>query len=179
MARTNMQKKYVLFLVVLSMSYAVTQNCVAQYVWLNEKGGKQYSDMPPPKNTPKERILKAPGGVNRIIVESNNTDSDNTKNSAPKSEIEKLQKPQTAINKNEDFNKRKIAKEEAEKKAETERQAAADKEKNCARAKSYQQTIESGMIITSRDQNGERIILDETQRAKELADVKKVTGDCK
>ena len=71
------------------------------------------------------------------------------------------------------------AREEAEKKTESDKQAAADKEKNFARAKSYQQTIESGMLITSRDQNGERVILDENQRAKELVDVKKVTSDCK
>lgn len=173
-----MQKRYAISIISLAFSLPVMQNCYAQYVWLNEKGAKQFSDVPPPKNVPKDRILKAPGGAARV-VEANTGEAESAKNSAQKSEIDKLQKPQTPANKNEDFNKRKIAREEAEKKAESEKQAAADKEKNCARAKSYQQTIESGMIITSRDQNGERVILDENQRAKELADVKKVTSDCK
>lgn len=173
-----MQKRYAISIISLVISLPFVQNCYAQYVWLNEKGAKQFTDVPPPKNVPKERILKAPRGVAHNTDTTQN-EAENAKNGALKSEIEKLQKPQTAANKNEDFNKRKIAREEAEKKTESDKQAAADKEKNCARAKSYQQTIESGMLITSRDQNGERVILDENQRAKELADVKKVTSDCK
>ncbi len=173
-----MQKRYAISIISLVISLPFVQNCYAQYVWLNEKGAKQFTDVPPPKNVPKERILKAPRGVAQNTDITHN-EGENARNGTPKTEIEKLQKPQTAANKNEDFNKRKIAREEAEKKAESEKQAAADKEKNCARAKSYQQTIESGMLITSRDQNGERVILDENQRAKELADVKKVTSDCK
>ena len=33
----------------------------AQYVWVDEKGLKQYSDRAPPASVPLKRILKAPG----------------------------------------------------------------------------------------------------------------------
>src|SRR5205823_1792862 len=37
----------------------------AQYVWLNERGVKQFSDMPPPASVPENRILKSPGAAPR------------------------------------------------------------------------------------------------------------------
>ncbi|HVL74811.1 MAG TPA: DUF4124 domain-containing protein, partial [Noviherbaspirillum sp.] len=33
----------------------------AQYVWVDERGRKQFSDMPPPASVPAHRILKQPG----------------------------------------------------------------------------------------------------------------------
>ena len=41
---------------------ALAAPALAQYVWLDEKGVKQYSDMPPPASVPTNRILKQPGG---------------------------------------------------------------------------------------------------------------------
>ncbi len=166
-----------LFLVSLSLaSLVLSANCAAQYVWINERGTKQYSDQPPPKNIPKDKILKAPGFHNKTVEETLNTTK--VSSDGEKNDLEKLQKPNTLASKNEEFNKRKIAREDAEKKAEAERQASIEKQKNCIRAKSYQLTIESGTPIATRDQNGERVILDENQRAKELADAKKVLSEC-
>src|SRR5687767_2366081 len=34
----------------------------AQWVWVNEKGIRQYTDQPPPASVPPSRILKAPPG---------------------------------------------------------------------------------------------------------------------
>lgn len=173
-----MKKRYATSASIAAILMLFIQSSQAQYVWLNEKGAKQYSDQPPPKTVPRDRIIKAPGSQTRMIEAAATTESASNTNST-KSEIDKLQKPATLASKNEDFNKRKIAKEEAEKKAEAEKQANQDKEKNCARARAYQQSIEGGMVIATRDQNGERVILDETQRARELADAKKITSECK
>lgn len=170
-----MQTKFKLALTFMAASALFTLNSQAQYVWVNEKGMKQFSDVPPPKGTPKERILKAPGV--RQNVEEKGTATE--KNEVSKSEIEKLQKPETLASKNEDFNKRRIAREESEKKAAQEQQLNQDKQKNCGKAKAYQQSLESGMPILTRNQNGERIILDETQRNQELAEAKKILNECK
>lgn len=173
-----MKKQHVTKVSIFAICMLFMQSTYAQYVWLNEKGSKQYSDQPPPKNVPRDKIIKAPGSQTRVIETASSTESAANQNAA-KSEIDKLQKPATLASKNEDFNKRKIAKEDAEKKAEADKKEAQDKEKNCARARAYQQSIEAGMVISSRDQNGERVILDEGQRARELADAKKVTSECK
>ena len=35
----------------------------AQYSWIDEKGSRVFSDLPPPAGTPASRILKSPGGL--------------------------------------------------------------------------------------------------------------------
>jgi hypothetical protein len=159
----------------ISLALACTNTAFAQYIWLNDKGVKQYSDQPPPKSVPKDKIIKSPFGVARA---TENTNSEPKNNEAGKSEIEKIEKPVTLAKKNEEFNKRKIAKAEADKKAETEQQNTEAKAKNCERAKSYKQSLDEGVLIMTRNKNGERIPLDETQRAKEAAEAKKILGEC-
>lgn len=143
----------------------------AQYVWLDEKGNKQYSDMPPPKSVPKDKILKAPG----VPAKSANPEEKSTPASTAPA---KLEKPATLANKNEDFNKRRAEQAEKEKKETQEKQAAADKAKNCENARSYQQTLNSGVRITRTDKNGEKAYLDDAQREQEQAEVKKVLAGC-
>lgn len=152
----------------------------AQYVWLNEKGVKQFSDKPPPTSVPKNKIIKAPhfSSANSLNKASND-DAESTEGKSKLSEIEKLEKPKTIANKNEDFNKRKQEREEQEKKAKDEETRLAANKKQCDSAKSYQRSLENGRLISSTDKNGGRVILDEAQRAKELADTKKFTSECK
>lgn len=133
--------------------------------------------MPPPITVPKNRILKTPfKSVQNPAPASSDVGA---AASVAASAEEKLQKPVTTAGKNEDFMKRKAEQEEKEKKAAAEKQAAADKAKNCERARSYQQSLESGVRITNTDKNGERNFLSDEQRAKELAEVKQAMAACK
>ena len=144
----------------------------AQYVWLDEKGNKQYSDTPPPASVPRNKIIKAPNMSGKPVAATD---------AAPASASEAastLQKPVTTASKNEDYNKRKAEQAEKDKKAEDEKQAAAAKAKNCEKAKSYQQNLESGVRIATTDKNGERVFMDDNQRNQELADVKKAQAGC-
>ena len=156
-----------------------TASSHAQYIWLDEKGGKQFSDSPPPISVPKNRILKTPSKTNiqtNISVKEPSTAS----NIATESGVnKKLQKPVTTTSKNEDFNKRKIEQEEKDKKADKEKLAQAEKTKNCERASSYQQSLQSGVRIARTDKNGERNFMTDAQREQELADVKRTISDCK
>jgi hypothetical protein len=170
-----MQKKAFFSIISISLTLTCASTAFAQYIWLNDKGVKQYSDHPPPKSVPKDKIVKSPFGVSRP---SENTASEIKNNDATKSEIEKIERPVTLAKKNEEFNKRRIAKEEAEKKAETEQQNTEVKARNCERAKSYKQSLDEGVLIMTRNKNGERIPLDETQRAKEAAEAKKILNEC-
>ena len=150
----------------------------AQYVWIDEKGTKQFSDLPPPANTPNNRILKTPSRfVQEPVKDVKNGSQDSTNGAA--STNEKLQKPVTTASRNEDYMKRKLEQEEKDKKAESEKQAASDKASNCERARSYQQALESGARIANTDKNGERSFMGDEQRTKELADLKRSLSDCK
>lgn len=170
-----MQKKAFISTISIGLTLLCAAPALAQYIWLNDKGVKQYSDQPPPKSVPKNKIIKSPFGAPRT---SDNTEAEAKNSDAGKSEMEKIEKPLTLAKKNEESNKRKIAKEEAEKKAEAEQQNAAAKEKNCERAKSYKQSLDDGVLIMTRSKNGERTPLDEAQRAKELNEVKKTLNEC-
>jgi ribosomal protein L14E/L6E/L27E len=168
---------------VLALSLAtlilLSSSAFAQYVWLNDKGVKQFSDKPPPASVPRSKIIKAPN-FNHVKPASNTSEDTNLNAGKEKlSEIEKLEKPKTIASKNEDFNKRKQEREAAEKKAQEEQQLQAENKKQCERAQSYQRSLEGGVIISSTNKNGERVILDAAQRAKELADTKKTTSECK
>ena len=167
-----MQKNRKFLLSSFVVSLLLSNIAMAQYIWLNDKGVKQYSDTPPPKSVPRDKIIKTPAGAVRGAAGQNT-------NPETKTDSDKLEKPVTLASKNEEFNKRKLAREDAEKKASSEAQQAQEKSKNCERAKTYKQSIEEGMLITTRNKDGERVTLDEAQRAKELTEVKKTLADCK
>lgn len=169
-----MKKTYGFLASGLIASLMISNIAMAQYIWLNEKGIKQYSDTPPPKSVPRDKILKSPFGSTRPTTSTANQNATESATDNPK-----IEKPVTTASKNEDFNKRKLAREEADKKSAAQKQESADKTKNCERAKSYKQSLDEGILIMSRDKNGERTPLDEAQRAKEMADVKKVLADCR
>ena len=172
-----MSKRIAIIISIAISGLSFATSSFAQYVWLDEKGSKQFSDLPPPTSTPKNRILKTPFKTPEPATKSKDA-NEGTENEAP-SPKEKLQKPVTTASKNEDFMKRKMEQEEKEKKASDEKQAAMDKSKNCERARAYQQSLESGVRIGSTDKNGERSFMTDAQRAQDLAEVKRSLEACK
>jgi type IV secretory pathway VirB10-like protein len=159
-------------------AFLIASACQAQYVWVDEKGNKQFSDQPPPANISKDKIIKAP------TRNASATSSTATPPGAPPAgnagaANEQLKKPVTTASKNEDYNKRKAEQEEKEKKSAAEQQANSDKAKNCERARAYQKTLESGQRIANTAANGEKNILNDAQREQELKDTQRSLSDCK
>lgn len=148
-------------LIVLSM----TGTAFAQYVWVDEKGVKQYSDMPPPASVPASRILKHRGGV-----------------PAAQSEVETATPAKadlTTAEKEAEFRKRRAEQAEKEKKASEQAKHATDKAKHCERAREYNRALESGQRIARTDKDGERTFLTDEQRAQELRDSRRTLEECK
>lgn len=152
----------------------------AQYIWLNDKGVKQYSDMPPPPSVPDNRILKQPGGRSVSIeapdkpVATEQT-SEEAKNAGP----EKAKQALTTAEKNAEFQKRRMEQMEKEKKAAEQKQQAAEKATNCERAQAYQRSLESGERLARTDKNGERYFLNDQQRSQEMHENRRVLDSCK
>ncbi len=142
----------------------------AQYVWLDEKGIKQFSDIPPPKSVPNNRILKSPGKISQ--------DAPPADGAAPAADADQAAKPVTTASRNEDFNKRRAEQAAKDQKAAEEKRVASEKSKNCERARSYQRSLESGARIATADSNGERSYLSDDQRAKEVAETRRAVADC-
>jgi hypothetical protein len=146
-----------------SLSYAGQ----TPYVWFDEKGIKQYSDMPPPVSVPTSRILKHPGASSPAAPTAAEADTTPATASA------------TAAEKNAEFRKRKLEQAEKEKKATEETKLAADKTRYCERAQEYSKALDSGERISRTDKNGERSFLTDEQRAHEQRDTRRMLEDCK
>ena len=148
----------------------------AQYIWLDEKGTKQYSDMAPPASVPLKRILKEPGSPSRTLSAA---PAKSAKEGAPPVDKEKNTAPMTIAEKNADFQKRRAKQAEKEKKAGEEAQMASDKTKHCEQARAYQRALQSGERLASVDKNGQRYFISDEQRAKESQEAKHIVDACK
>jgi hypothetical protein len=175
--KTVWLKRIAVALVILNSGIAAH----AQYVWLDEKGRKQYSDMAPPANIPKSRILQEPGTAVRSVSQTTSAAStekdENSVNSGSPSV--KAKAPMTIAEQNAEFQKRRIEQADKEKKAAEKTKSDADKAKNCDRARVYNRSIESGERLARTDQSGERYFLSDDQRAQESRDVRRILEDCK
>lgn len=144
----------------------------AQYIWLDNKGVKQYSDRPPPTSVPTSKILKAPGTPLRTASEASTEETEKDADLTKKA-------PPTLADKNADFQKRRIAQAEKDKETEQKTKQAADQKKNCERATAYNRILESGQRVSRMDQSGERVYLSDEEREQEIKESRRVLNDCK
>lgn len=155
-----MKLKSALIMGVLS---AVSLIAAAQWQWLDKDGRKVYSDRPPPPETPEKSILKQPGGrlaqAQAAASAASSPASATVTASAPR--------PSGKDKELEDKKKQAEQAEVARKKAEEEKYLKA-KAENCARTRQAKASFDSGARIVRMNEKGEREILDETGRAKEM-----------
>ncbi|RJF96287.1 DUF4124 domain-containing protein [Noviherbaspirillum saxi] len=158
--------------IVTLLSMGIAGAAQAQYVWLDEKGTKQFSDLPPPVSVPPSRILKQPRGARSLEPVA-------TAPSASASPGNETAAPMTTAEKNAEFRKRQNERAEKEKKASEEAKLASEKMKQCERAREYHRSLESGERISRKDKDGERSYLTDEQRANEIRDAQRVLSECK
>ncbi|MEO6354052.1 MAG: DUF4124 domain-containing protein [Burkholderiaceae bacterium] len=166
--------KRITIFVISSLLIGLSSHAGAQYVWLNDKGVKQYSDMPPPITVPNQRILKSPGPVTRA-----HTPASVSAGSGNTAAVEKAKLPMTTAEKNADFQKRRMEQAEKDQKAADEARIANDKSKNCERASAYQKALDSGQRISRQEKDGQRAYLSDAQRTQESRDTKRILSECK
>jgi hypothetical protein len=167
------------------------QLATAQFIWINERGIKQYSDKPPPSNTPKDKIIKgmqAPALASKNSnTNSNNNDASSTPNvnaNVNQDTSKVTETPRQLMQKKiaaqeEEFSKYKKAREEEEKKEQEEKEQKLEKEKSCSRALSYKQSLEMAGPITTFNKKGEKEILSDEARKKDLEEAQKILSECK
>ncbi|GGE74512.1 DUF4124 domain-containing protein [Massilia psychrophila] len=152
-----------------------------QYMWIDEKGIKQFSDRAPPASVPLKNILKAPRGVASAAMglataPAGTMASDG--GDAPADAKPKQAAP-TVAERNADYRKRARDKRESEQKESDERIAKAGQLENCERARSAKQSIDSGARIGIRDKSGERGFMTDEQRVVESTMIDTLLAGCK
>jgi hypothetical protein len=144
-----------------------------QYMWIDEKGLKQFSDRPPPPSIPLKNILKAPHGVPTAASIADETPA------APATEAAKPKAPPTLADRDADFRKRAKEQAEREQKDKNDARIKAEQADNCESARAARRSIDAGERIVVRDKNGERRFMDDAERAREGAKADKIAAACR
>jgi len=136
-------------ILVLACALAVSTGAVAQlYKWVDRDGRVTYSDQPPPSLQSKQ-LNVTPGP-----------------SAAPQ---------RSALDRDKELEKSRLAAKEKSKAADEVGKKAQIDQENCTRAKSYLRTVTDGGRISTYDEKGERILMDDNQieveRAKAQKDV--------
>lgn len=159
---------------------ACTSLAQAQWMWVNDKGVKQFSDQPPPPGTPANRILKAPRGVAVADLHKDAATTPANGDEAPAGDEKVAPVKPSLAERNADFKKRQ--QETAAKTAKAEEQAKldAEKKKYCSEAKSNIGMLESGVRVSEMGPNGERNFMSDEARAQKIKEQREsVNSMCK
>lgn len=140
----------------------------AQYVWIDAKGIRQFSDQAPPGSVPLKNIIRSPGAVTLVETpaELNKTVAGAAAPSAPMSTAEK----------DADYRKRKQDKAAADAKAATLAANAEQRRAACEAAKIRNTELSSGKRL--RTNGPDRAIMDDNMRAAEQAQTNAALAAC-
>jgi hypothetical protein len=147
----------------------------AQYVWIDAKGLRQYSDRPPPPSTPAAKIIKAPGSPAAAPL------VDTTEPASAPADVQVPAKkgPPTLAERDADFNKRQQARAEQERKAADEAQRKQAMSEECASARQYKAQLEAGIRIADTAADGERAYIGEEERARRVGKIRRILDGCR
>ena len=155
----------------------------AQYMWIDAKGVKQFSDRAPPASVPLSAILKAPrGAASAASMPADTVAADGVKGTDGAKGTDGPAKPgpaPTMAERNADYRKRARENLERDQKEKDERIAGAARTDNCTRARSARQSIDSGARIGIQDPHGERGFMSDEQRAVESTKIDRALSGCK
>ncbi|RJG20813.1 DUF4124 domain-containing protein [Massilia cavernae] len=150
----------------------------AQYVWIDEKGIKQFSDRSPPSSIPDKNILKAPGRQPVALVPTDVDAQAKAAADAKTAAAAAKAAPLTVAERNMDFNKRAAEKAERDKKAAEEAKMKAAVAENCTVARDYMAQLDSGVRLATTSK-GEPAYMSDAERALNKAKTAKVIASCK
>lgn len=141
-------------LTITALLIASATAATAQWAWKDDTGRVVYSDRPPPTSVKPEQIVRQP---ERLTTNSSNAPG--TTNPAA---------PKTWADRDAEYKKRQAERAAADKKGVEDQAQQAQRRADCERARSYVSTLESGIRVAHTDAKGERVFMDDDQRAAEL-----------
>ena len=174
-------------IVLLAVACTWALGAAAQWQWIDKDGRKVFSDRPPPQDIPEKNMLKQPGfGGPRVTTPAAASAPAAAAAPATAAASGTAAAPAAAASaasgKDKELEKRKAeaeAAEAAKKKAEDEKIAKA-KAENCTKARDAKALMDSGTPLRQTTAQGERVFLDEAQRAAETKRINAViASDCK
>jgi hypothetical protein len=162
--------------VILALAFAVLpMHAQAQWKWRDAQGRVTVSDRPPPQDVPAQNILSRPAGADR---------KDRAAPAPAARASDAATTPVVAaapgVDPEIEARKKKLEQEQLAKQKEAEDRRAAEMRDNCQRARAHMASLESGARIARPNDKGEREILDDDQRAAEMARTREaIAANCK
>lgn len=171
----------------------------AQFVWVDPKGVRHYSDQPPPPGTPPARILKAPGLPTISVQPAAPAATAPAARSAlplpaplvpanpaspaapgdPAANAKQATKaPQTLAEKDADFRKRLKDSQEANLKTQEQARIAAQKTEHCGEVRRAKQMLDSGIRIADVGTDGQKRYLSDAERTQRSARANAMAAEC-
>ncbi len=137
----------------VGMAFA-TAAMAQQYKWVDANGKVQYGDTPPP-GVEAARLKPPPAGTSAPAA-------------APK------------VNPEAAFRSRQQERQKSDEKSAKERADAETKRVNCEQSQASLRSLQSGQRISSTNAAGERVFIDDEQRAKEIERIQRAVNEwCK
>lgn len=161
MAGWTLQKSLLSIAVVLAGLTSVAP-AAAQWKWMDKNRQVQYSDIPPPLDTPDRDILQRPRPAASAAPAAATAAASSASAAAQAKQVE----PELEARRRK-TEQDTAARAKAEAKTEEERVTAMRNE-NCNRARADVRTLDDGGRLARSNARGEREILDDRQRADEL-----------
>jgi hypothetical protein len=141
-----------IFLMLLAIAFAAAASAQT-YKWVDSNGKVQYGDTPPADASSVTRLKTPSGGAAPAPAAAPEGKKDAAK--------DKALTPEQA------FQKRQQDREKAEQTADKERARADEKRANCEQAQANLRQLQSGQRMWTVNAAGERIFVDDEQRARE------------
>ena len=133
----------------------------AQWEWQDAKGGRHFSDQPPPASVPPSRILKAPRGhmpdLRKELAEP-----------APGAPGPSAKAAPSVADRNARFEERRAEATRQAQKTAAEARGKAANAATCNDARTNLRVLESGIRIATTGKDGEPAFLDDAQKAEQM-----------
>jgi len=132
------------------------------YKWIDSSGEVHYGDQPPPSNKSQKLNIQTPAAGSQSGGDG------------------KASPAKSMADKELDFRKRQVEKEEAQKKQEKDAALAKQKQENCAQARGNLRNLQEGGRIVKYNDKGEREYLDDAARQQAMSEAQKAADSwCK
>ncbi|MEO7151149.1 MAG: DUF4124 domain-containing protein [Burkholderiaceae bacterium] len=157
--------KWLVPIAVALVAWTSATPALAQWKWVDKNRQVQYSDIPPPFDTPERDILQRPRSASPAALPGSAVAS--VTPAASGAAVTPRQVEPELEAKRRKTEQDQAARAKAEARAEEERVAAMRTE-NCNRARADVRTLDDGGRLARSNARGEREVLDDRQRADEL-----------
>jgi len=155
-----------------------------QWKWRDARGQVQYSDLPPPKDTPEADILQRPRPTPAVAAAAASAAAASAAMASSEPPAAGASAPEAGASAAVDpvlEERRKQAEQaDAARRQAEEANAAKLRSANCDKARNYLRMLESGERMSRYNDKGEKEYIDDTQRARESAEARRaVSVNCR